>query len=167
MATPIVLYGYRITIPVIDSYDFIRDMYSMNDILEEPMKVHGIVPHHDMINDRAVQLILGFVPDSNLTTTLTNYEILKDFITDNPMFNGIELASTPLFHTGFEWNYDVVMDNESEESEESEENEDSEESDVSDDYSSEHSSYCAESDDSIQDETNDKSLSDYISKYYI
>ena len=140
MTTPLILYGYRITVPEIDSYTFIHDMCSMNDILETPVQVYCIVPNRDVMNERAVQLILGFVPDSNLSITLNNYEILKDLITDNPMFDGIEFATMPLFHTGFEWNYDVVM----EESEESDESEESNESEASN--SSEGSSDCSSSD---------------------
>jgi hypothetical protein len=176
---PITIYGYRITVPATQSSAFIRDMCSMNDILDAPVQVYCMVRSPEIIYEHAVRLILGFVPDHDLKITMGHFEVLDDLIANNPMFDGIEFASAPRFHIGFKWNGDLSSDAESEaESEESLDSGDVSSSEGSSDCSSEHSDDCSEEEDQEEEEEeeeeeaeerakDDKHLAYYVSKYYI
>ena len=170
-AEPVILYGYKIILPETDSSAFILDMYSIRDMLESPLQIYALVPHHDSMDGSEVLLILGFVPDPTLSMNLEYNESLHEFITDNPMLDGIEHSSLPRFYSGFEWSPDVVSDASSDESSD-------ESSDVSSDASSDVSSEaCSESsaDDTEEEEeeeeekqpSEDKLLQYYVSHYYI
>jgi hypothetical protein len=165
MVTPLILYGYTITIPEDDSIAFIEDMLSMNDMLEEPIRIYSITA--TTASDCDIELIIGFIPDAILSNNMEHYNILHDLITDNPMFSGIDIASSADFYTGFTWNRDDTS-SVSDDCESSHGSTDCDSSDGSTNCeSSDESVNSEESDDCIHDETDDKSLSDYISKYYI
>lgn len=187
---PLTVYGYRITASDEEhSLSFIHDICSMNDIMLHSFQVYCMIRTIDNVSIDAVQLIIGFVPDNDLKKNIEYYEALKDFITDNPMFDGVNIAASAAFHTGFQWN-DDMLDDATDVTEESLHSDDCNSSDTSDDCnSSENSDDCAASDDSDdvsssensddytseeEDQSDedrkhndDKHLSYYVSKYYI
>ena len=151
---PVIIYGYQIIVPETDSPAFIHDMISINDTLISPIQICCITPS---LSSHDVRVIIGFIPENHLSGNIIHLDALREFIMDNPMFDGIHISEKPAFYAGYLWN-----DMESEESEESEDSEDSEESE---DSESSHSS--DESDDKNPHESDDKSISYYVSKYYI
>jgi hypothetical protein len=157
-AAPITIYGYHIIVPKEESLDFIRDLSSINDTLVEPIQVYCITSHPD-INE--VHVVIGFIPDNHLPRNMIYLDTLREFIMDNPMFDGIDMNEKPGFYAGFIWKDDineVESDEESEtDSEDSIDSDDCKSSDIGDDYDSSD----------IHDETDDKPTSYYISKYYI
>jgi hypothetical protein len=166
-ATPLAIYGYNIIVPDEEPLQFIHDIISINDTLVEPIQVHCITPSLAMSGLNDVQVIIGFIPDNNLSRNMIHLDALREFIMDNPMFDGIDMNEKPEFYTGYKWADDISSEEEiEEESEDSDDvSEDSENSDtVSDDYDSSDVS-SDESDDHT--ETDDKSISYYVSKYYI
>ena len=155
IAKPIAVYGYHISVPETDSLDFIHDLTSINDTLVEPIQIYCITPAIAMSDLRDVQVIIGFIPENHLSANMIHLDSLREFIIDNPMFDGVELDDTSEFYAGFVWKDDIESEVESDA-----ESTDCESTDDSDDYaSSDISDDC--------DESNDKSLSHYITKYYI
>lgn len=152
--TPLTIYGYNVIVPEEGALDFIRDLFSINDTLIEPIQVYCITSQPD-INE--IQVIIGFIPDDHLPRNMIYLDTLREFIMDNPMFDEVNMNEKPGFYAGFIWKDDALYEVESEESEESEDTEESEESDTSD----------SDDDETNDNETDDKPTSYYISKYYI
>ena len=155
-SAPFTIYGYQIMVPEDDSLDFIHDMISINDTLVEPIQVYCITPSPFM-ND--VQVILGFIPDRELSRIMFHLDALREFIMDNPMFDGIDMSEKPAFYAGFTWKDDTKSEVENETDSEAD-------SDAESDAESEDSTESDDISDRI-DETNDKPISYYVSKYYI
>lgn len=156
---PLITYGYRIDVPENNSRIFIQDMRSINDMMTKPIQVYCLVPTYDA-GLSTVQLVIGFVTDRDLSKNMSYFDMLREFIMDNPMFDDIEMNMVADFYTGFEW-YDENDDDD----ETSETSGDCESSDcTSEDCTSDED---VESDDEHVDETNDKTISYYVSKYYI
>ena len=89
------------------------------------------------MNYRIAKLVIGFVPDDQLAMLTANRNQLDEFLTDNPILDGIEWMPHAKFYTGLEW----YPDSESEEEEDNEEEENNDEE--------------------------DDTLAQYISKYYL
>lgn len=141
--TPIIMYGYEIIIPPSHFHSIVNSMYDINDLLEKPFQIRCILPtvyhdslHHPM-NYRIAKLVIGFVPDDQLAQLTANRNQLHEFLTDNPMLDGIEWMPHAKFYTGLEW----YPETDSEEDEEDEEDK--------------------------EDEEEDGTLAQYISKYYM
>ena len=139
---PIIMYGYEFIIPS-HFHTFVNSMYDINDLLEKPFQIRCILPtvYHDSLqhpmNYRIAKLVIGFVPDDQLAHLSANRNQLHDFLTDNPMLDGIEWMPHAKFYTGLEW----YPESDSEEEEEEE--------------------------DEDEDEEDDGTLAQYISKYYM
>jgi hypothetical protein len=155
-SAPFTIYGYQIMVPEDDSLDFIHDMISINDTLVEPIQVYCITPSPFM-ND--VQVILGFIPDRELSRIIFHLDALREFIMDNPMFDGIHMSEKPAFYAGYTWKDDTKSEVESETDSDTE-------SDAESDAESEDSTESDDISDRI-DEKDDKPISYYVSKYYI
>lgn len=161
---PFTIYGYQIIVPEDDSVDFIHDMISINDTLVEPIQIYCITPSPFM-ND--VQVILGFIPDRELSRIMFHLDALREFIMDNPMFDGIHMSEKPAFYAGFTWKDDTKSEVESDmDSETDSDAKSDEESDEESDSESEDSTESDDISDRIN-ETDDKPISYYVSKYYI
>ena len=162
IAAPFAIYGYNIVVPDEEPLEFIHDILSINDTLVEPIQVYCMTPHLTMSGFHDVQVIIGFIPEHSLSQSMKHLDTLREFIMDNPMFDGITINEQPKFYVGFKWVEDVDSEIESDvESDVDSESESESESDV--DSESEVESDNCES----TDESNDKALSYYISKYYI
>jgi len=163
-SAPCTSYGYQIIVPEDDSLDFIHDMISINDTLVEPIQVYCITPSPFM---NEVQVILGFIPDHELSRIMFHLDALREFIMDNPMFDGIHMSEKPAFYAGFTWKDDTKREVESDTDSETDSDAESDaESDSKSDAESEDSTDSDDISDRI-DETNDKPISYYVSKYYI
>ena len=162
MNTPFTIYGYQIIVPGTDSLDFIRDMISINDTLIEPIQVYCITPSPFM---NEVQVILGFIPD-DVSRIMFHLDTLREFIMDNPMFDGIHMSEKPAFYAGFTWKDDTKNEAESEKESDTDSDADSE-TDSETESQENDSSDSNDEDDTLHDEINDKSISYYVSKYYI
>ena len=166
MNTPFTIYGYQIIVPGTDSLDFIRDMISINDTLIEPIQVYCITPSPFM---NEVQVILGFIPD-DVSTIMFHLDTLREFIMDNPMFDGIHMNEKPAFYAGFTWKDDTKNEADSETDSETDSDADSDadsETDSETESQENDSSDSDDKDDTLHDKINDKSISYYVSKYYI
>jgi hypothetical protein len=157
IAVPLTIYGYKIIVPEMEALDFIHDIISINDTLIEPIQVYCITPNLAMLHSNEIQVIIGFIPDNVLSQNMIHLDALREFIMDNPMFDGIDMEEKSGFYTGFIWKDDMVSEVESESESESEDMVSEVESESEDSIDSDDSS----------DETEDKSTSYYISKYYI
>jgi hypothetical protein len=164
MNAPFTIYGYQIIVPEDDSLDFIHDIISINDTLIEPIQIYCITPSPFM---NEVQVILGFIPD-DVSRIMFHLDALREFIMDNPMFDGIHLSEKPAFYAGFTWKDDTKSEADSETDSEADSKTDSEtDSDAESETESQDNDSSDSDDDTIHDEINDKSISYYVSKYYI
>ena len=111
----LILYGYEITIPLTSVSSFIYDMHDINDIMEKPFQIQCI---RSFISNQ-LQLIIGFVPNDDLSDIYTISKRLHSFINDNPMFDDLDISVRPSFYSGLEWMPD--SDDEEEEDEDADE----------------------------------------------
>ena len=171
--TPFTIYGYQITVPEDDTLDFIHDIISINDTLVEPIQIYCITPSP---SSHEVQVILGFIPN-DLSRIMFHVDALREFIMDNPMFDGIHMSEKPTFYAGFTWKREANSEAESEADSETNSETDSEtnsetDSEADSETDSDEASQDNDSSDSDDisdriDKTDDKPISYYISKYYI
>ena len=161
IAIPFTIYGYNIIVPEDHPLTFIHDLISINDTLDEPIQVYCITPNLTMMSVSEVQVIIGFIPHHDLSKIMIHVDALREFIMDNPMFDGIDMDEKPAFYAGFKWEDDIISETVSDDS-------DTISDSISDDCDSSDESDSDNSDNSdSNDETHDKSISYYVSKYYI
>jgi hypothetical protein len=141
--TCLTFYGYKINVPEGTTYrKFVNTINEINEFLQEPYKITGLLEslHSRMESmsewdqeslDAGAVILIGFKPDDNLDMFIHNVNELKEYVTDNHYFMGLELEETPKFYSGIEWftnmYYEYVSDEDEEEDEEEEEEEDEEE----------------------------------------
>lgn len=141
--TCLTYYGYSIKVPDSINYrKFVNDLMKINEFLQEPYKITGILQSfHSRMEyasdselsemDDYATIIVGFKPSSKLEDFTHEVNELKDYVTDNHYFMGLEIAETAAFYSGIEWfdrYYEYVSSDD-----DSEEDED----DCEDDYSEE------------------------------
>ena len=90
-------------------------------------------------------ILLGFYVNENLERTAADAKKLAEWISENPILDGIEIASEARFYSGIDW-WDTIIDREEEEVEESEDS-DSSDDDGSSLDSGEESETCSEGED--------------------
>jgi hypothetical protein len=157
-------FGYNIQVPQGITYrKFVKKLCGPGSIVKEPFMITALLPEfHSRMEgadelsylDHCANIVIGFYPSGDLNKMVELNKDLSEYITDNPLFEGITISSTPEFYSGINW-FDNVVDYESDESDESEESEESEESDESDE--SEESEESDESDESDKSDESDES----------
>jgi cobalamin biosynthesis protein CobT len=99
--------------------------------------------YDDLGLDDTANIILGFIPNADFTKMSELAKDLNEYITDNPIFEGVDFSKNAEFYSGISWEpeddddetYEEESDEESDDEEESDEEsdeEDDEEADESD-----------------------------------
>jgi hypothetical protein len=114
-------YGYKIIVPDDTTYrQFINRLFGLNSILEEPFRITGVLSKfksalEDLSDDELIELdknahlIIGFIPSDNLTELVEKSTELGEFITNNPILDGLEFSTNPGFFSGIDW-FDNIID---------------------------------------------------------
>lgn len=142
--TCLTYYGFRIFVPEGITYKkFVNQVNEINEFLQEPYKITGLLGsfhsrmesmsewEQESFDDGAV-ILVGFNPDDNLDMFTRNVNELKEYVTDNHYFMGLQLDETPKFYSGIEWftnmyyEYESSSDDDEEEDDDDEEEEDEE-----------------------------------------
>jgi hypothetical protein len=84
-----------------------------------------------LLNEHA-HIVIGFYPVNDLAKMAELGRSLAEYIVDNPLLNGLEIAKTPRFYAGIEWFVDIYEET----SDDSDDDDDDEEEDGSDDTTS-------------------------------
>ncbi len=122
-------FGYKISVPEGTTYrKFVRDLSGLCDIIQSPFKITGLLANfHSRMEgmeadkreylDNDANIIIGFRPDSCLSDIVELNKELLEYITDNPIFEGIDISKEPAFYSGIEWvEYYLYYDDSDEES---------------------------------------------------
>lgn len=129
-----VVYGYCFDIPADMTYrKVLNNLLLLNSCIKEPYKIYGILKEfHSRMEgsdnedlDSAAQIIIGFEPDNQLDNLKDLAVGLKDYIIDNPLFEGFYIVGDAEFHPGISWE----PEDEDEDDDEDEEDDESEEDD--------------------------------------
>ncbi len=135
----LIVYGYRIKIPEGETYrKYIRKLDGLNGILKPPFIFTGLnCMFHSRVEgagtDELDELsegahpILGFYVNEGLEKATADAAELRDFIQDNPILEGIEIADKPLFYSGIDW-WDIILNSACDDSDSESESEDEGES---------------------------------------
>jgi hypothetical protein len=137
---PFTIFGYLLVVPQGTTYaKFVNTIWGLNGALKEPFEIVGILnsfhsrmegcgPHDiEEFNDNAI-IVLGFRPSNDIQKTLALGQELAEYIIDNPILDGIDIAKNAGFYTGIDWTLHIELEEESDD-EEDEEDYDSEEED--------------------------------------
>jgi hypothetical protein len=144
--TCLTYYGYRIKVPDGITYrKFVNDLMKINEFLQEPYKITGLLESfHSRMEyasdgeleymDEGATILIGFKPDNNPDMFTHSVNELKEYVTDNHYFMGLEISDTAKFYSGIEW-FDRYYEYESsdDEDEDDEEEDDSADDDEADD----------------------------------
>ena len=116
-------FGYKITVPSDTTYPkFVNRLFGPSSILEEPFTITGILTEFHsrmdetsdaelaLLNERA-HIVIGFYPVNDLAKMAELGRSLAEYIVDNPLLNGLEIAETPRFYAGIEWFVDIYEEN--------------------------------------------------------
>jgi hypothetical protein len=140
-------FGYEITVPSDTTYPkFVNRLFGPSSILEEPFTITGILTefHSRMdetsdaelaqLNEHA-HIVIGFYPVNDLAKMVKLGHSLTEYIVDNPILKGLEIAKTPRFYAGIEWFVDIYEET-SDDSDNSDEDDDDDGDDCEDDDTS-------------------------------
>lgn len=142
--TCLTFYGYRIGLPDGMTYKkFVNQVNEINEFLQEPYKITGLLSefHSRMESmseweqesfDASAVILIGFKPDDNLDMFVHNVNELKEYVTDNHYFMGLEIDKTPKFYSGIEWFTNMYYEYESSEEDEDEDEDDEEDEEYDD-----------------------------------
>lgn len=139
----IIIYGYEFDIPPDRTYrKFIRDVYQLQGLLEEPFVINGVLEEfHSRMEgdvddnkdlDDMAKVIIGFNPTS-LESAVELGKALANYIIDNPIFEGYDIVGDAKFHSGIEWCPEPDDDDTSDSSSDSEEDDSEDDDDGEDD----------------------------------
>ena len=120
--TPFVYFGYEIQLPSdMNVHQSIPMMYDLNGMVPTPFEIKSILPtFYPLMNEEEyARIIIGFSPEE-LDDTVEHANSLAEFIQDNPIFDGMDIAHAPQFYCGIEWRPDPESESESDSSDLSE-----------------------------------------------
>lgn len=135
-------FGYKIQVPEGTTYrKFVKQLWGLSELVNVPFIITALLPEfHSRMEgadsdelsslDDIADIVIGFYPKADLNKMVELNRDLSEYITDNPIFEGITISSTPDFYSGINWfdTIDAESDDDSEyEPEESDEDEDDEE----------------------------------------
>lgn len=137
-------FGYEIKVPSDTTYSkFVNRLFGPSSILEEPFTITGILTefHSRMegasdvelaqLNDYA-HIVIGFYTVNDLVKMVELGRSLAEYIVDNPILKGLEIAETPRFYAGIEWfvnTYEEDSDNDSDNDSDDDSDDDDDDSD--------------------------------------
>ena len=134
--TCLTYYGYSIKVPDGINYrKFVNDLMKINEFLQEPYKITGLLQSfHSRMEyasdselsemDDYANIIIGFEPPSDLEHLTHSINELKEYVTDNHYLMGLEIAETAKFYSGIEWFVDRYYEDESSDDEDDDEEDD-------------------------------------------
>ena len=108
------LYGYAFDLSSYPSYRaIVSTLYQLQSFVATPFQIMGILSEfHSRMEfdetgnvylDRLASVVVGFVPDADLERTSALAKELSEYVVDNPVFQGFDLAIAPRFFSGIEW----------------------------------------------------------------
>jgi len=103
--TPFVFFGYEIQLPSdMNVHQSIPMMYDLNGMVPTPFEIKSILPtFYPLMNEEEyARVIIGFCPEE-LDDTVDQANTLAEFVQDNPIFDGMDMAHVPQFYCGIEW----------------------------------------------------------------
>ena len=103
--TPFVFFGYEIQLPFDTNINqSIPMMYDLNGMIPTPFEIKSILPtFYPLMNEEEyARVIIGFCPEE-LDDTVEQANALAEFVQDNPIFDGMDIAHTAQFYCGIEW----------------------------------------------------------------
>jgi hypothetical protein len=118
-------YGYSVNLPAGVTYrQYIKELDALNAILPAPFIFTGLLTmfHSRMegaSNDdldelsEGAHILIGFYVNENLEKTTADSKKLAEWVAENPILDGIEIASEARFYSGIDW-WDIVIDSEEE-----------------------------------------------------
>ena len=146
--TCLTFYGYKIKLPEGIPYKkFVNKVNEINEFLQEPYQITGLLESFhsrmeyasetelDEMNSGAT-ILIGFKPDNKLDMFTHFVNDLKEYVTDNHYFMGLEIDETPDFYSGIEWFTNIYYEYESSDEDDDEDDDvedDDEDDDVEDD----------------------------------
>jgi hypothetical protein len=152
----LILYGYSVKLPSGEIYRrYIKELDALNAILPAPFIFTGLLTmfhsrmegasreDFDELSEGA-HVLLGFYANENLEKTAADAKKLAEWVSENPILDGIEIASEARFYSGIDW-WDIIIDKE----DDAEESDDSDSSDDDGDSldGGEESETCSEGED--------------------
>jgi hypothetical protein len=130
--TPFVFFGYEIQLPPdMDLCRSIPMMYDLNGMIRSPFEIKSILStFYPLMNEEEyARVVIGFIPEE-IRDTIDLSNELAEFVQDNPLFDGLEIANVPLFHCGIEWCPEIDLSETTSESDLESDSESTSESDV-------------------------------------
>jgi hypothetical protein len=168
---PFTIFGYKIQIPSYTTYaKYVNTIWGLNGALTEPFEIIGILPtlhsrmecadyeEYKQLNKNAC-LIIGFKPSNDLEQTLSWGKLLAEYITDNPILDGIDIDMAPQFYSGINWTNHIEMGDDSDSDNDSDDDDDNDDDD-NDDDDVEDEDEDDEDDDEDEDEDEDNDEDD-------
>ena len=142
------VFGYKIQVPEGTTYrKFVKKLWGPSGIVRDPFMITALLPDfhsrmegadYDELTsfDNIADIVIGFYPDADLNKMIELNKELFEYITDNPIFEGIDIDSTPDFYSGIDW-FEGVGESDSDDDSDPEDEEESDEE--SEDESNEES----------------------------
>ena len=108
------LYGCPFDISSYPSYrSIVQTLYQLQPFVAPPFQIMGILSEFhsrmefdeadNLYLDRFASIVIGFVPDADLERTVRLAKELSEYVIDNPVFEGFDIATVPRFVSGIEW----------------------------------------------------------------
>jgi hypothetical protein len=103
--TPFAFFGYEIQLhPEMDLRSSISLLYDLNGMIPSPFEIRCILttfyPH--MNEEEHARIVIGFDPD-HVEQMIDLAAVLRSFINDTPLLDGLEVSDSSAFHCGIEW----------------------------------------------------------------
>jgi len=157
--TTFTFFGYIIQIPTDTTYrKYGGKLYGLNGVIGDSFEITGMLSEfHSRMEgasyeeikelDDDAQLIIGFCPSADLTILVDKAAQLSEYITDNPIFEGIKFSEKPKFISGIDWFQDIESyedededndDDDDDEDDDDDDDDDEEDKDTSDEDAPQH-----------------------------
>lgn len=145
-------YGYEISVPNDSSFkETVQLLADLSNIIDESFVIVAVLSEfYSRVDDMDVEelkemyehssFIIGFRTINELNKMVENANALKEYITDNPIFTGIEFVENPGFFCGLEVFgslYDMFYDDDNSDYDDNSDDEDEDNNNSEDDNNSE------------------------------
>jgi hypothetical protein len=141
-------FGYEIKVPEGTTYrKFVNKLFGIESILEKPFSIMGLLSEfHSRMEyasdnelqelDESAYLIIGFYPTNDFKEMATLAEKLSEYITDNPILEGLTIEKKAEFYSGIDWFSHIECEDDSDSDTDDDDDDDSD-SDTDDDENDE------------------------------
>jgi hypothetical protein len=135
----LVLYGYAVELPEGVIYrNYIKELDALNAILPPPFIFTGLLtmfhsrmegaPKEDLDElSEGAHILLGFYVNEDLDRATADSKKLTEWMAENPILDGIKIASDARFYSGIDW-WDAIIETTSDSDDSSNDSDDDESS---------------------------------------